>query len=109
MNPGLQHYQRLFGHSDRRALSRASLPTPLAYLTQQELLTRKPRGEWASIRCPVHKAGAEANPSMGVSLVDGHFRCHACGAAGGDIIALHRLRTGLSFTDAVRDLRGAIQ
>jgi len=43
---------------------------------------------------------------MRVSLRDGHFRCHACGAKGGDIIALHRLVTGLGFRDAVRDFGG---
>jgi DNA primase len=43
---------------------------------------------------------------MGVSLVDGHFRCHACGARGGDIIALHMLVTGKSFIEAVHELGG---
>ena len=62
------------------------------------------RGEWASIRCPAHKAGAEAHPSLRVALTDGHFRCMACGAKGGDIIALHRLLTGCGFVQAVREL-----
>ena len=104
---GLEHYARLFGLRNQRArLDRSSLPSPLAYLTQQGLLTRKARGEWASIRCPVHKGGDERNPSISVSLVDGHFACHACGAKGGDIIELHRLVSGLGFRDAVRDLGG---
>jgi DNA primase len=41
-----------------------------------------------------------------VSLTDGHFRCHACGVKGGDVIALHRLATGLGFVEAVHDLGG---
>jgi DNA primase len=58
------------------------------------------------MRCPVHKGGEEQHKSMLVSLVDGHFKCLACGVKGGDIIALHRLVTGLGFRDAVRDLGG---
>jgi hypothetical protein len=105
---GLDHYRRLFTQpaKQRGRLDRASLPSPARYLAGHGLLTGKPRGEWVSIRCPVHKGGDERNPSMRVSLVDGHFRCHACGAKGGDIVSLHRLATGLGFRDAVHDLGG---
>jgi hypothetical protein len=41
---------------------------------------------------------------MSVSLTTGGFRCFTCGARGGDIIELHRLRTGLGFRAAVNDL-----
>lgn len=85
---------------------RASLPTPLAYLSQRGHLGRGQHGEWVSITCPVHKSGAEKHPSLRVNLVDGHFRCMACGAKGGDLISLHRLFTGLGFRDAVHDLGG---
>lgn len=101
--------QRLFAanpHNGRKRLDRQSLPAPLAYLAKHGLLKRKPRGEWAAICCPSHKDGAEENPSLRVSLIDGHYRCMACGVRGGDIVALHRLITGLSFRDAVRDLGG---
>lgn len=100
---GLRRWDALFG---RRGLDRGSLPTPLRYLSEQGLLTGKPRAEWASIRCPAHKAGAEMHPSLRISLADGHFRCHACGACGGDIVSLHRLVTGKGFRDAVADLGG---
>ena len=109
---GLEYYRRLFGQrvvlraTWRDKLDRASLPTPLVYLTERGALFGRPRGEWASIRCPVHKGGDELHPSMRVSLVDGHFRCLACGARGGDLVALHRLATGLPFRAAVRDLGG---
>jgi hypothetical protein len=109
MQTSLQRYSKpIRKHFDvaRKGFDRASLPAPLQYLTERGLLKSKSRGEWTSICCPVHKSGTESNPSMGVSLVDGHFRCHACGAAGGDIVALHRLITGLGFVDAVRDLGG---
>lgn len=93
----------------REKLDRQSLPSPLQYLTSLGMITRKPRAEWATIKCPVHKAGAEANPSMGVSMIDGHFKCMACGSKGGDIVALHRLITGMGFMDAVRDLGGKFE
>jgi hypothetical protein len=103
---GLGHYRRLFGSPPGRRgeLDRDSMPTPETYLRQRGLLSQRTHGEWASVRCPVHKHGDEAHPSLRVSLRDGHFRCHACGASGGDVLALHRLVTGLGFRDAVRDL-----
>lgn len=104
---GLDHYRRLFG-SPRygRKVDRNSLPSPLTYLCERVGLRTTPRRAWASIRCPVHKNGDERNPSMRVSLVDGHFRCMTCGASGGDIIALHRLVSGFSSVEAVLDLGG---
>ena len=107
MYDGLHLYRMLFGLERRgRTLNRGSLPTPLQYLTERGLLKRKPRSEWASICCPVHKGGGEANPSLRISTIDGHFRCMACGVSGGDVVALHRFITGLSFLEAVRDLGG---
>jgi len=76
---GLCIYQRLFGRMRRgRMLDRGSLPTPLQYLIQRGLLKRKPRREWAAICCPSHKGGEERHPSLDVSLIDGHFKCHCC-------------------------------
>lgn len=106
---GIKHFARLFGSPPRhqaRTLDRGSLPSPASYLRSRGLLVGKVRGDWASIRCPLHKGGAEKNPSLRVSLVDGHFRCHACGASGGDIVALHRLITGAGFREAVYELGG---
>ncbi len=94
---------------NRRSLVRDSLPTPRQYLVKRDLLKQPPRGEWALITCPSHKGGAEKTPSLSVSLVDGHFRCFACGASGGDIVALHRLITGQKFVEAVRDLGGRFE
>jgi hypothetical protein len=111
----LAHYEALFGNRATRAkqahgkLDRSSLPTPRSYLERRNLLSAgqsRHRSGWISIRCPVHKGGDEQHPSMRVSLADGHFKCHACGASGGDIIALHRLATGMGFLNAVADLGG---
>ena len=106
---GLHLYRQLFTpkpHNGRKRLDHRSLPTPLQYLSAHGLLKRKPRSEWAAIVCPAHKDGAEKNPSLRVSLIDGHFRCMACGARGGDGVAWHRLITGRGFIEAVRDLGG---
>ena len=108
-NNGLQQYKRIFAkgrNTASRTLDRGSLPNPALYLSHRGLLKRKPRGEWTQIICPSHKGGSEKTPSLSVSLVDGHFRCFACGASGGDIVALHRLITGQKFVEAVRDLGG---
>lgn len=89
-----------------RTLNRDSLPSPTTFLRERGLLAKAPRGEWVSITCPVHAGGKESNPSMRVNLIDGHFKCMACGAKGGDVIALHRLITGANFMAAVLDLGG---
>jgi hypothetical protein len=109
MKNGLHHYKRLFTHrpgAARKSLDRDSLPAPLRYLIERGLLKHRPKGEWAAITCPAHKGGTEKNPSLNVSMIDGHFRCMACGAKGGDILALHRLITGMGFVEAARDLGG---
>ena len=109
MDNGLHLYRQIFTRkpcNGRREFDRQSLPTPLQYLTERGLLKAKSRGEWAAICCPVHKGGAEKKPSLRISLIDGHFKCMACGASGGDVIALHRLITDAGFLVAVRDLGG---
>ena len=106
---GLDLYRRIFTSNtgaSRKSLDRRSLPTPAQYLIERGLLKGKARGEWAAITCPAHKGGAEQNPSLRVNQVDGHYCCHACGVKGGDVVALHRLITGLGFREAVRDLGG---
>jgi DNA primase len=105
----LQLYEKLFGYANRRsrgAVDRSSLPSPASYLAQRGLLTRQGRRSYAEIHCPEHKSGEERHPSMLVDLTDGFYKCQACGAKGGDIIALHRLITGLGFNEAVQDLGG---
>ena len=106
---GLHLYQRIFLNKPgvaRKRLDHESLPTPSQYLTERGLLKSNPRGEWAAITCPAHKGGTEKKPSLRVSQIDGHYCCHACGEKGGDIVALHRLFTGMGFIEAVSDLGG---
>ena len=87
-------------------LVRSSLPSPLSYLHSKGFRIGKRGGEWVRVRCPIHNGGAERNASMSVNKISGGFRCFSCGVKGGDIIALHRLVTGLGFRDAVADLGG---
>lgn len=88
----------------RSTFDRDRLPTTARYLHSRGLLPPETRGKWTAIRCPIHKGGRETNPSLRVSLEDGHFRCMACGVKGGDVLALHRLITGAGFVQAAREL-----
>lgn len=79
---------------------RDRLPSPPSYFDSIGL-TLHGRGAWRSALCPFH---ADKRPSLLVQYAQGAFRCMACGAHGGDVLAFHRLRTGRSFADAARDL-----
>ena len=88
-------------------LDRRSLPSPLSYLASAGIRIGKRGGDWIGVCCPIHKGGAEKNPSMSVEVNTGGFFCHSCGIKGGDIVALHRLiHPNLGFREAVADLGG---
>lgn len=93
---------------NQESIERAKRIDPAAFLLSRGLLTKRTAGDWAAIRCPVHKQGQEQHQSMRVNLRDGHYRCMVCGVRGGDLIALHRLLTGARFPDAVRELAGCV-
>lgn len=79
---------------------RARLPHPSEYFTQQGLkLTGG--GEWKNVICPFHQ---DSKPSLRVRLDTGGFRCMVCGAHGGDVLAFHQLRYGMSFKQAAQQL-----
>ncbi len=84
----------------RFALRRERLPEPAAYYRDQGL-TLSGRGEWRSARCPFHD---DRHPSLRVDLARGAFRCMACGAHGGDVLAFHQQRHGLRFIEAAMEL-----
>lgn len=79
---------------------RKRLPDPLGYF-QSAGLQLIGRGRWRSALCPFHD---DHSPSLRVNAETGAFRCMACGAHGGDVLAFHRARYGLSFAQAARDL-----
>lgn len=86
------------------AFKRDRLPNPGGYYHEQGLKLIG-GGEWKSAVCPFHN---DTKPSLRVRLDTGAFRCMACGAKGGDVLAFHRARHGLSFVQAARDL-GAME
>lgn len=81
-------------------LDRGRLPDPVGYYRGQGFELNG-RAIWRSERCPFHD---DRHPSFRINTVDGGFYCPACDAKGGDIIAFHMAKFGLSFADAVIDL-----
>ena len=85
--------------------NKALLPTPVAVLSR---LGIKPKaansaGYWL-IKCPLHKGGEEKNASLSIHNVNGNFRCFACGAHGGDVLAFWMQHTGQSFKQSAIEL-----
>ena len=56
------------------------------------------------VHCPFHKGGKEHNPSLLMNTKYGHYKCFACGAKGGDVIAFYRAVTGAGFVEALKAL-----
>ena len=80
---------------------RDRLPNPVEYLRSQGVQLAPGKAEWASARCPFHD---DRQPSLRIRLDSGGYRCMACGAHGGDVLAFHRQLHGMSFVQAARDL-----
>ncbi len=84
----------------RFAFRRDRLPRPADYYRAQGLkLTGG--GEWRSALCQFHD---DTRPSLRVHMERGAFKCMTCGAKGGDLLAFHMRRHGLSFIDAAKAL-----
>ena len=81
-------------------LDRERLPDPLGFF-KREGLRLFGRGIWRSALCPFHD---DTQPSLRINAETGAYRCMACGAKGGDVLAFHRQRHGLSFLQAARGL-----
>ncbi|MET3930572.1 hypothetical protein ABIE51_002459 [Lysobacter sp. OAE881] len=81
------------------------LPAPAIYYARHVTKLGRPNAAgWSHGVCPFHD---DHDPSLSVNVVACHggWRCWAqCGS--GDLVGFHMKRTGLSFTDAVRDLLG---
>ena len=80
---------------------RAAMPDPVAYYAERASLRLIGRGRWRSAVCPFHD---DTRPSLRVNAETGAYRCMVCNAKGGDVLAFHRARHGLSFQQAARDL-----
>jgi hypothetical protein len=79
---------------------RSRLPDPETYYTA-ELGALRGRGTWRDALCCFHQ---DARPSLRVNAQTGSYRCMACGASGGDVLAFQRQRYGLAFPDAAKAL-----
>ncbi|MGH8584787.1 MAG: CHC2 zinc finger domain-containing protein [Gammaproteobacteria bacterium] len=82
------------------AFRRDRLPNPAKYFREQDLKLIG-GGTWKSAACPFHD---DTRPSLRVHMERGAFKCMTCGAKGGDVLAFHMRRHGLSFIDAVKTL-----
>ena len=85
--------------------NRALLPMPVAMLARIGIKPKAANsaGYWL-MRCPLHKGGEEKNASFSMHQVNGNFRCFACGAHGGDVLAFWMQRTGQTFKQAALEL-----
>ncbi len=83
---------------------RERLPEPCGYF-EREGLRLVGHGRWRSAVCPFHD---DTFPSLRINTENGAFRCMTCGVKGGDVLAYHRARHGLSFAQAAHDL-GALR
>lgn len=88
-------------NANANGFARNQLPAALTYYTDREGLRLFGRGSWRSTVCIFHE---DTHPSLRVNIQTGAYRCMACGAHGGDVLAFHRARHGLSFRQAARDL-----
>lgn len=77
-----------------------AMPHPSDYFAQQGLKLSG-GGEWKNAICPFHD---DRKPSLRVRLDSGGFRCMVCGAHGGDVLAFHQQKYGLSFKQAAQQL-----
>ena len=82
--------------------NRARLPLPADYYSQNLLSLKKPNADgWAFALCPLH---GDTAPSLRVNVFTGAFKCMACGAHGGDVLAFHMAAHGLDFVSAAKAL-----
>lgn len=84
----------------RERFQREHLPDAISYFASEGLKLRG-RGTWRTTLCAFHN---DTHPSLSVNVDTGGFRCHACGAHGGDVLDFHRQRHGLDFREAAEAL-----
>ncbi len=94
-----------YRHFNQGQFNKALLPMPVTVLARIGIKPKAANtaGYWL-IRCPLHKGGEEKNASLSMHQVNGNFRCFACGAHGGDVLAFWMQHTGRSFKQAAQEL-----
>jgi hypothetical protein len=100
-----QKYYRKRNNFHQGRFEKKLLPSPITVLHRLGFYTEKTnsKGYW-KLPCPFHKDGKERTPSLNLHKISGHYRCHACGAKGGDILSFYMNVTGKTFIKAVREL-----
>lgn len=83
-----------------RAFLRENLPNPRGYYAAQfpSMKCHYQSPLWISVLCCFHD---EVSPSLRINLNSGGFICFGCGVKGGDIVAFHQRRYGLSFVQTI--------
>jgi CHC2 zinc finger len=79
---------------------KSRLPSTAKYYEQQGLKLSG-GGAWRDAVCPFH---TDTKPSLRVRADNGAFSCMVCGAHGGDVLAFHQQRHGLTFKAAAIEL-----
>jgi hypothetical protein len=85
----------------KRGFDRYRLPAVADYFRPIFGELRFNASGWAQVRCVFHEDG---HASLSIHRERGAFRCFACNARGGDMLAFEMLRSGADFTSAARTL-----
>ena len=85
----------------RFGLNRALLPTPVEYYRDHCGMKLTGSNEWRSTLCVFHD---DSQPSLRINTKGGAFKCMVCEVKGGDVIAFHMAKHGLSFIEACKAL-----
>jgi hypothetical protein len=85
----------------RRGLDRSRLPAVRDYYGPLFGDLQFNATGWALVRCVFHE---DKHASLSIHQGRGAFRCSACDARGGDVLAFEMLRSGADFKSAARSL-----
>jgi hypothetical protein len=85
----------------KRGFDRNRLPAVADYYRQVFGDLRFNASGWAQVRCVFHE---DEHASLSIHRERGAFRCFACNARGGDMLAFEMLRSGAGFESAARAL-----
>lgn len=80
--------------------SRLRLPNAFAFY-QKNFKKMTGHGGWRLVICPFHD---DHDPSLGINIDKGSFRCFACSASGGDILDFYRKLHKVDFITAAKAL-----
>jgi DNA primase len=76
-------------------------PMVAAYLHREGIQFKQHSGGF-SLRCPFHD---DDHPSLLMTAETGRYRCMACQATGGNLVAFHAAVHGMEWKDALRILQ----